>query len=184
MNLEELLEKIRLESEHELEAHRQEYEEKVRKLHESFDAKKESLKKQETISCLRQSGAENRRVLSCEHVIWHRKSLEKKRAAVDEAIQLGIEAFIKSKEYRKFLEKSLEAAKTGAVFFANKKDAAAKEAIMKKNRKSRIEPADFRAGVAFSESGGKAIHTVDALLEKNRAVFEREIAGILFEGLK
>lgn len=182
MNLEELLEKIRLESEHELDTHRREYEEKIRKLHESLDAKKEGLKREETETCLRRASAERRRLISCEEVIWHRKILEKKRAAADEAIRRGIELFIKSKEYRKFLEKSLEPAKSGAVFFANKKDAVAKEAILKKNRKARIEPADFRAGVAFSEGGGKEIYTVDALLEKNRAVFEREISGILFEG--
>lgn len=180
MELEELLDKIRLESQKESERLRQEHEVKLKKIRQELKEKKESARKSATEKCARESVAEERRLISIEEMIWRKIILRKKRAAVENAIEKGMQAFRKSKEYRKFVDAVLKQVPERGTIYINKDDTAVRASDQLRKKKLKIIPCGFSGGIAYTAGGEKIIISLDSLLERNRANVEREIVATLF----
>ena len=179
MNIEALLEKIRSESQKDIDKDRQEYKEKKKLLRIEYKVKKLSLIKQETRQCEKQNSALRNRMVSNEEVFWNIEAAKKKRVLVDKAIEKGVVALKKSKEYRTLAEALLKSVPKQAKIRASTKDTAMQKLLSKK--KLRAQPAEFSMGLAYSVGNETTILSLESLLEKNRAHVENELCKILFK---
>lgn len=179
MNLDKLLEKIRVESLREVEVDRQAYEEKKRALKREYELKKASLLKEEKVSRLQEIRAVRNRMICGEEALWNRKFAMIKRAAVDDAIERGLLAFKKSAEYGKLAESLVMRIPKGAKISACMQDAVMQRLLSKKRLSAKS--AEFSLGLSYSVGRETNILSIESLLEKNQASVECELGRILFE---
>lgn len=185
MNIDELIEKIRLESQKDLEKLRHEHEARSASLRHDFEMKRSVFEKEVNSRAEHEAAFERAHMLSTEEVMCRRKSLARKRQILDDAIMRGITAFRASKEYPKFIDALVSRIPDEGIISANKEDSVALSAIKRKKKHARVLCGGaFCAGLTSSVGPVRTILTLESFIEKNKATVEKELAAILFNGVE